>query len=952
MIIGGRARTTITEIDLSERVPGFPGVYGAMALDTKKGEYTPYLVTSDSDFLRRYTLYEKIQVGESTSLFEACFFLEKNNKLWISRTENNNALYGACLIKQDKPYNEVGVTFNSSLGTVNLKHVTALEIEVANIVWKSVRLGEVCTFIVSEGASLPDGILADTKYYLIPNSNDDYSFLLASSYNNAFNGISIEFTGEFDGDIKLSFGLDIRNEETSGVKDVYQYQLNTSDGQPAGTNSDFTVDMDNDQITVSQKFYNSCVTGDELTITGSELPTVATGLPITSDSSVFCIKVPQEGVNIDKFKVQIARSSQDALTGKFINFVSTGKSFSLTFVSKDDSYAVEKDNLNITEDTITCSTSFHSLCQLNAAVKLSQVEEKPLPVVSGDPLDTDTIYYVIVGSDNKIQLSREKNGAAINFTTDMNEGDKFKVTFVDKAKSSMCSMDLSNDTLLVSETFYEMVSTGYTCTVSSTGTLPSGLKTGTTYYVIKTDTKNLIKLASTKDNALLGVPVDILDSGVFDVELGESHIITDTHNNVLTGYSENCLIISTKTATPEDIYVQLVHYPYGTEENWTEEDKVLARTLQEPFTFYLSVYKKWEDNSYTLVEKWLMSRKQDAMDGSQTNIYCEEVAKRSSYINVVNNTTISDEIYPRNQSTMLKLAGGSEGDTATTGDMILAIEKLANRRRYNCTLIMDAGYAVPAYQQAIISLCESRQYTVGILSVPTSAELSANYLQDILDYRNNQLNSNTSYAALYSPHLKVYDKYNNREIYVSPTGHVGANISETGENQELWYPVAGNTRGVLNVLGLSRVFEDADEDELYNNQINPIDFNSTKGIRIWGNKTLLRKTTALDRLNVRLLLTVIEPAIQEFLDDFLFEINDAFTRSLIVSGLSSYMESIKSRRGVYDYSIVCDESNNTAEDIDNYLLNAYIYIQPTKSIEYIMGKIIITRTNSDFTLEV
>jgi len=951
MIVGGRARTTIIEIDLSDRVPGFPGVYGAMALDTKKGSWDPYMVTSDSDFLKRYTLYEKVQVGDSLGLFEACFFLEKNNKLWICRAENGSK-HGVALLNQDKPFNSVGVIFNTTLFTMNLKSVTKEERETAEVMYDALSTGEICEFSVDDGVQLPDGLIKENKYYLIPYDKETFAYRLASTYDNALEGKYVEFTGDFTGNVSLSFGKDKVNAESpAGAKDPTQYQLNTSDGLPAGINSTFNVDLDNDRVNVSEQFWNACVTGDELTIIGSSLPTVATGTPIDSNDTVYCIRTEQTGVNFDKFKIQLARTKTDAGAGRFINFATPGKQFTLKFNGKDNSDVIDKDHLDVVTDTITCSDAFYKTCMTNDAVKFVQEGTSALPVVTGDVLDPAVIYYIVKGLNNKIQICRERNGATINFTTELKDDQLFKLTLVDKAKSSNSNMDLSNDTLHVGETFYEYVETGYTCKVKSDGTLPNGINDYTTYYVIKLDTPNLVMLASTKENAELGVPVDITSAGVLDTEMNEVHTITDTHNTLYTGFNEAAMLVATKTPTSEDIYITLQHYPYGTEDTWSDVDKVVARTLVEPYSFKLDVYKKYEDGSVMQVESWLMSRKKDAMDGSQTNIYCEEVAKRSSYITVVDNPNVADSIYPCNQPTMLKLAGGTDGDTATTGAMIQAIEKLANRRRYNVTLIMDAGYAVPAYQQAIIGLCESRQYTAGILSTPISCELSANYRDDLLNYRNVSLNSATSYAALYSPHLKVYDKYNNREIFVSPTGHVGAQISETGANQEMWFPVAGNRRGVLNVLGLSRIFEPADEDELYENQINPIDFNTNKGIRIWGQKTLLRRNSALDRLNVRLLLVYIEPAIHEFLDDFLFELNDKITRDLIQTGLTGYMEGIKARRGVYDFRVICDESNNTAEDIDSYVCNVHVILQPTKAIEYINCYIVITRTGSTMSIE-
>ena len=137
-------------------------------------------------------------------------------------------------------------------------------------------------------------------------------------------------------------------------------------------------------------------------------------------------------------------------------------------------------------------------------------------------------------------------------------------------------------------------------------------------------------------------------------------------------------------------------------------------------------------------------------------------------------------------------------------------------------------------------------------------------------------------------------------------------------------------------------------DYLYENGINPIKFEPGRGIKIWGQKTLLARPSSLDRLNVRLLLITLYPAVKEALQDFLFEINDDSTRAIATAILTSYFDNIKARRGVYAFSVVCDDTNNSPEDIDNYRMNVDIYLQPVKSIEYIPFSFIITRTGVDF----
>jgi len=149
---------------------------------------------------------------------------------------------------------------------------------------------------------------------------------------------------------------------------------------------------------------------------------------------------------------------------------------------------------------------------------------------------------------------------------------------------------------------------------------------------------------------------------------------------------------------------------------------------------------------------------------------------------------------------------------------------------------------------------------------------------------------------------------------------------------------------------VNRRFTKGEMDYLYDNGINPIRFYPGKGIVIWGQKTLSARPSALDRMNVRLMLIVIEPAIEAALEDFLFELNDEATRGLVKTMIDNYMEGIKGRRGVYDYYTVCDDSNNSADDIDNYRMNVWLFVKPTKAVEYIPFSVVITSTGMDFSL--
>ena len=385
---------------------------------------------------------------------------------------------------------------------------------------------------------------------------------------------------------------------------------------------------------------------------------------------------------------------------------------------------------------------------------------------------------------------------------------------------------------------------------------------------------------------------------------------------------------------------------------WGNDIKIKIETITanpdliEENSFKISVYKS--SNLSSPLETFLVSRVMGQKDGRGRNMFVEDVLESSSYIRAISNPAIDDTTLPKEVSTALALADGNDGSAVTDANMIAAANKFANRSQVSVTILMDGGYSVPAYQLALDAIAQSRQDCVAILTTPYASEVDADYLNAIITYRKTTLNMNSSYSALYTPHLKIADRFNDRNLWIAPDGHVAGSISFSANNYEIWYPAAGFKRGVLNVLDVAQRFSDGELDSLYNAGINPVKFAPGKGIVVWGQKTLLSRASALDRLNVRLLLIVIEPAIRDLLENFLFELNDTATRSIIATKLESYLEGIKARKGVTDFAVVCDETNNTPTDIDNNRLNVDVYVKPSLSIEEIPVRVVITPNNISF----
>jgi hypothetical protein len=370
--------------------------------------------------------------------------------------------------------------------------------------------------------------------------------------------------------------------------------------------------------------------------------------------------------------------------------------------------------------------------------------------------------------------------------------------------------------------------------------------------------------------------------------------------------------------------------------------------VKEPGAFIIDVYKT--SNLNVALESFLCSRTEGHKDGYGNNIFVEDVLEASNYIRAISNPAIAASVLPKDITSALTLGGGNDGVAVTDTEMVLALSGFASKDDVPLTLVMDGGWATPVYQQAIDTLVKARGDSVGILSTPIAAEAASTYMTDLLTYKRTTLNLDSSYSALYTPHPKVFDKFNNRSIFVAPDGYAAAAISYSASNFEIWFPPAGFKRGAVTVLDLRRRFTEGERDTLYDAGINPFRFVPGRGIYIWGQKTLAARPSALDRLNVRLMLIVIEPAIATALEDFLFELNDEATRSLASAIVSSYMDNIKGRRGVTDFRVVCDSSNNSDADIDAGRMNMWLFVKPTRSAEEIPFSVVITSTGISFEL--
>ena len=326
-------------------------------------------------------------------------------------------------------------------------------------------------------------------------------------------------------------------------------------------------------------------------------------------------------------------------------------------------------------------------------------------------------------------------------------------------------------------------------------------------------------------------------------------------------------------------------------------------------------------------------------------------------------------------SLSLAMAGGrnyggstdltSAGSLASGADDIISgLTKFENTEEYEVDFILmgSAKYDKETSQgiaQKCIAVAEERKDAVAFISPYRGAFLSDNQVgtvtvNDVDTITNNILGfyaplSSTTYGVFDSGYKYMYDRFNDTFRYVPLNGDIAGTCARTDLQQFPWFSPAGTSRGaILNAVKLAYNPGRKQRDALYSNRVNPVIFSPGAGIILFGDKTGFGKSSAFDRINVRRLFIFLEDAISAAAKDFLFEFNDEITRTNFVNIVEPFLRDVQSKRGIQDYVVICDETNNTAAIIDSNEFVADIFIKPARSINFIGLTFIATRTGVAF----
>ena len=405
-------------------------------------------------------------------------------------------------------------------------------------------------------------------------------------------------------------------------------------------------------------------------------------------------------------------------------------------------------------------------------------------------------------------------------------------------------------------------------------------------------------------------------------------------------------------------------------------------------------------NSGSILEKHLgLSKASDAEFSVGSSSYWRKYLENNSdYIFGLNSPTgivttgyssgftlSSDVAWNQNAEGVIFAASGSSTDAlsrgldysgiatiTTAGSLTASIGELSDgyslfetpeNYKVDFLIMGSAAYSQSSAQslaQKLISVAELRKDAIAFISPYRGAALNDTSTQTTAIIKSTDTITNnvisfysplqsSSYAVFDSGYKYMYDRFSDTFRYVPLNGDIAGICARNDINNFPWYSPAGTSRGsILNAVKLAYNPSKTERDRLYSNRINSVIFSPGAGIILFGDKTGFAKASAFDRINVRRLFIYLEDTISRAARDILFEFNDELTRTNFVNTIEPFLRDVQAKRGIFDYVVVCDETNNTAAVIDANEFRADIYIKPARSINFIGLTFIATKTGVDF----
>ena len=371
-----------------------------------------------------------------------------------------------------------------------------------------------------------------------------------------------------------------------------------------------------------------------------------------------------------------------------------------------------------------------------------------------------------------------------------------------------------------------------------------------------------------------------------------------------------------------------------------------------------------------VLERWDSVSKNPAAKTAQggSNYYVDVIFRGSQYIYWGDHlaagtnwgTDVTAAMTAVSTIAIAELTGGTDDYAVTNGELKTAYDLFSDVESLDINLVLagpsggvtNTAAGMDTHGTMITDLCELRKDCVGFISPYRAATVGVastiTQTSNVVDAFN--LLPSSSYIVYDSGYKYMYDKYADVYRYVPLNGDMGGLCANADKVADPWYSPAGYNRGhVRGAIKLSYNPKNSERDQLYRARINPVTNFPGQGVLLFGDKTALSKPSAFDRINVRRLFLVLEKAIATASKYQLIEFNDEFTRAQFRNMVEPFLRDVQGRRGIFDFKVVCDSSNNTGEVIDRNEFIGDIYIKPARSINFITLNFIAVRTGVAFS---
>jgi len=591
-------------------------------------------------------------------------------------------------------------------------------------------------------------------------------------------------------------------------------------------------------------------------------------------------------------------------------------------------------------------------------------------------------------SEIYVKVTDRVSTAGTSYSTDYIEGGAYEFK-VPEVTSSTTTVGVATTSGFLSE-IYDVSITGIVTTGIQLGDIVSGtsVSAGTTVvsigastiYVDKTITAGIgtttFTFTRSTSTTSISNPIGVVTtSGLGISTIGSSSVvIRDWYNQQTLGLTNTTIYwksIAEKPKTSEyasqrnskndEIHIVVVDDTgsvTGVSGNIVEKHTYLSKSLDGKLSPSESVYYKdyIAKNSEYIFAGYSPTGESSGIVGTSSSIAFTTTGVGNWGANAQNVTfsVLGNQIYI--------LTGGenynsSGGYSASNSDVLSSYEYVRNPTEYQINFLINgpsggnAIYDAQAKAIKLIEIANERKdciacispYRQGVVNVTNSDTQTTNVISffDPL--------TSSSYAVFDTGYKYTFDRFNNEFRYIPCNADIAGLMARTSINQFSWFSPAGSARGAINgAIKLAYNPSQAQRDLLYPKRINPIIFSPGSGIILFGDKTALGYTSAFDRINVRRLFLTIESTVERAARAQLFEFNDVITRTNFINIIEPYLRDIKSKRGITDFLVICDETNNTPDIIDSNQFRADIFVKPARSINFIGLTFVATRTGVSF----